>query len=372
MGRIKVLEVIDGGFLGGGQTNILSIIRNIDRNKFDVHVAAMGGGKFENEVNKCDIPFYAVELPKVLRHRFLKKLGEIQNRERFEIVHSHGGVGGFYGRLLRKHDGNIKSVHTIHGIHYLNSDNVLIRNVSKSIEQYLVQFTDRTVCENQTDFKTAIENKIADENKTVVINNGVNIFKFANLKKNLDLIKRFGLDEKNFIVGNVSRFDVQKNQSLIIQASYYLIKKFPEMRFILAGGGKLLKKMKDYAMDSNLENYVLFAGERENIEDYYSIFDIIVLPSLWEGMSIVLLESMASRLPIICSNIPCNLEVIKNNYSALTVNPHEADDLITKISILYNNKELREKLVQNALIEVTQYDEGEMTRKIEAVYQEAV
>ncbi len=369
MERIKVLEVIDTGNLGGGQAQILSILRHVDRNKFDISVAARGGNKFEDEVVKLGFRFFPVELPKLLRHRYLKQLQKIYNEYNFDIIHSHGGVAGFYGRLLKRHNQNISSVHTFHGINYINYDNFFVKNLSKTVEQYLVQFTDLTICVSDSDYKIAIENKIADADKTVVIKNGIDISRFANNPRNEKLKESLGLTKEHFVVGNVSKFSHQKNQRLIIQASYYLLKKYPEMRFVLVGDGPMLKKMKEYARESELDSYITFAGERTNITDYYSIFDIFALPSFWEGLPIVLLEAMAARVPVVCSNISSHLEIVKNNYSALTVNPYEADELISKVSMLYKNPELREKLVQNALIEVTQYDEGEMTKKIEGAYE---
>ena len=182
-------------------------------------------------------PFYPIELPKLLRTKYLKNLELIQEKEKFDIIHSHGGVAGFYGRILKKHHPEIRSVHTIHGIHYINSGNIFRRNVSKTIEQYLVQFTDRTICETHNDFLVAVKNKIAELSKTDIIPNGINISKFANLKKDRELINELGFTEDNFIIGNISRFDEQKNQKLILQAAYYLIRKYPNMRFVFVGSG---------------------------------------------------------------------------------------------------------------------------------------
>lgn len=368
MTKIKVLQLIDGGFLGGGQTNVLSISKNLDKKKFSVSVAAAGGGKFEDEVKKNNIPFHSIELPKLLRTKYLKNLESLYLGEKYDIIHSHGGVAGFYGRILKKHHTEIKSVHTIHGIHYINSRNLIRKNISKTIEQYLVQFTDKTICETHNDFLTAVKNKIADISKTDIIPNGVNISKFANLKKDNRLTNELGLNEQNFIIGNISRFDEQKNQKLILQTAYFLVRKYPQMRFVFVGSGNYLQQMKDLARDSNIEEFIVFAGEQEYLVPYYSIFDIFVFPTLWEGMPYVLLEAMASKLPIICSKIPNLLEVIKPDFSALVINPTDMDDLFRKISALYQSIELRNELAQNAMIESTQYDESEIIPKIENVY----
>ena len=372
MGKFKILQLIDGGFLGGGQTNVLSIAKNADKSLFDISIAASGEGKFEEEVDRNNITFYPIELPKLLRTKYLKKLEKLYDEQKFDLIHTHGGVAGFYGRILKKHHPEVKCVHTIHGIHYINSGNLFRKNVSKTIEQYLVQFTDRTICETHNDFLTAVKNRIADRTKTDIIPNGIDVSKFANLKKNSELISRLGFNADNFIIGNISRFDEQKNQQLILQAAYFLVRKYPQMRFVFVGSGKHLEQMRDLARDSKLEEYVVFAGEQENLVDFYSIFDIFVFPSLWEGMPYVLLEAMASRLPIICSRLPNLLEVVKSDYSAFTINPRDMDDLFRKISAMYQSKELREELAQNAMIESTQYDVSETVPKIEHVYNEVL
>ncbi|RPI17931.1 MAG: glycosyltransferase family 1 protein [Ignavibacteriae bacterium] len=371
MDKIKVLEIIDGGFLGGGQTNILSIIKGLDKEKYDVAVAAEGGGKFEKAVKESCIKFYPIKMPKVLRQRHFRHLEHLYDIKRFDIVHSHGGVAGFYGRLLKKHHRELKSVHTIHGIHYINN-RFWIKNISKTIEQYLVQFTDMTICVSLTDMKVAFENRIADSAKTVVIQNGINIPDYKYEGKNQKLMNELGLNENNFIIGNISRFDIQKNQKLLIQAAYYLSRNCPEMKFVLVGDGKCFKEMKEYAMEANLKDVVIFTGEREDKKDFYSIFDIFILPSLWEGLPYVLLEAMASRLPVICSNIPNHLEIVKNNYSAFLVNPFEMDELFQRVSVLYHNKDIRDKLAANAYEAVLQYDEKDMVRKIEKIYEEVL
>ena len=372
MAKIKVLQLIDGGFLGGGQTNVLSIAKNLPKGEFSVKIAARGGGKFEEASEAGGLEFLPIELPKLLRTRYLKNLQEIYDREKFDIIHSHGGVAGFYGRILKKHNPELKCVHSIHGIHYINSSNLFRKSISKTIEQYLVQFTNRTICETHNDYLTAVKNKIAGRTNTDIIPNAINTGAFANLKRDKNLLVKLGLSENNFIIGNISRFDEQKNQKLILQAAYFLVKKYPEIRFVFVGSGKSLQQMQDLARESNLDEFVIFTGEQSSLKEYYSIFDIFVFPTLWEGMPYVLLEAMASRLPIVCSRIPNLLEVIKPDQSALVINPYDMDDLFRKISALHQSFELREEIAQNAMIESTQYDESEIIPKIADVYREVL
>jgi glycosyltransferase involved in cell wall biosynthesis len=186
------------------------------------------------------------------------------------------------------------------------------------------------------------------------------------------MLKDSGLEQNNFVIGNISRFDIQKNQKLIIQAAYYLVKKYPEMRFVFVGAGDHLKRVMEYTRLAGLGKYIVFTGEKENIKDFYSIFDVFVLPSFWEGLPYVLLEAMASKLPIICSNLPGLNEVITDNHSALTVDPHNVDDLFNSITNLYNDEELRCKLMVNAHEAVQKFDEKKLVKDYENVYTEVM
>jgi glycosyltransferase involved in cell wall biosynthesis len=370
---IKVLELIDGGFIGGGQIHTLSLSKGLNKSLFNPVIAAMGGGVFEEIVKESGIPFKNIYQPKILRKKYLNPLLEFCKDEKFDILHSHGGVSGFYGRLVKKYYSEIKTVHSIHGIHYINTKNYFRKFVSQSIEQYLVKFTDYTICETNSDFRNAKKIKIINPDKTFIIPNGINLSKYNNLqRKNPDFLAKLNMKPEDFIIGNISRFDVQKNQNLIIKAASKLKNKYPDMKFILVGNGKLLEQSKILADELNLGDSLLFAGEQRNLLDYYSIFDIFVFPTFWEGMPYVLLEAMACRLPIICSNIPSLKEIIKDNYSALLFNPRSETELCEAIEKLYNDRNLMDEISLNAHEAVKNYSEYFTIKKIEEIYSEVL
>lgn len=368
---IKVLELIDGGFIGGGQIHTLSLSTGLNKSLFSPVIAAMGGGVFEEIVKDSGIPFKSIYQPKLLRKKYLNPLLEYCKEEKFDIIHSHGGVSGFYGRLVKKYYPDVKTVHSIHGIHYLNTKNYLRKFVSQSIEQYLVKFTDYSICETNSDFRNAKKLKIINPEKAFIIPNGINLSKYRNLKrKNPDFLTRLNLKPEDFIIGNISRFDVQKNQNLIIRTASKLTESYPDMKFILVGNGKLLEQSKNLAKELNLENNVLFTGEQLNLIDYYSVFDIFVFPTFWEGMPYVLLEAMACRLPVICSDIPSLKEIVKDNFSAVLIDPLSDSGLCEAIIKLHDDKKLMEDISLNAHEAVKNYSEYFTVKKIEEIYSE--
>lgn len=366
---IKVLELIDGGFIGGGQIHVLSLSKGLDKTVFSPCIAAMGGSRFEKLVTENGLPFKSIHQPKILRKKYLNPLIEFCKEEKFDILHSHGGVSGFYGRLVKKYYPEIKTVHTIHGIHYINTKNLLRKYVSLAIEQYLVKFTDHFVCETNSDFYSAGKIKIINPVNTSIIPNGIDLKKYCNLeRKKSSVLTELNISSEDFIIGNVSRFDEQKNQNLIIKAASLLKKEYPFIKFVLIGDGKLWEQSKKLASDLNLQSNILFTGEKRNLTDYYSLFDLFVFPTFWEGMPYVLLEAMACRLPIICSDIPSLKEVVKDNFSAVLFNPHSEKDLANSILKLYNDKNLLKEISSNAYESVKNYSEYFTVKKIEEIY----
>lgn len=365
---IKVLELIDGGFLGGGQTHILSLVGNLDPEKYDAVIAAAPKGEFKEEAFSRGFKFQNVYLTKLYKGKYLNAIDKIVKDNKIDIIHSHGGIAGMYARFYKKKFDNVKIVHTIHGIHYNRTGNFLRRVFSQSTEQHLVKYTDRFICVSDEDKKLAEKMKIIDPLKTEVIKNGINVERFTGKEKDPGLIERYNIKESDFIIGNISRFDYQKNQRQLIKVFSVLAQRIHDIKLLLVGDGKLFEECVNQAELEGVADKVIFTGEISNVEDYYPLIDIFVFPSLWEGLSITLIEAMASGRCIIASDIPANKELIKDNDTGLLYDVNDEESLYNRIQNAYIDKFDRERLSENASKEGLKYSEKEMAEKIEGVY----
>ncbi len=366
---IKVMHLIDGGFIGGGQMHTLSLCRNLSKEKFHSIVCAYPKGGFKEAVFASGFEFIDIELPKIFRTKYLSELERKVDRENVTILHAHGGVAGMYARFMKKnYICRAKVVHTLHGIHYIHSKNMLRKYGSLYIEQYLAGHSDAYICETESDFETAKRHKIIEPSSTTVINNGIETGKYARKSKDEHLMRQYGITKEDFIIGNVSRFDEQKNQKLLIKAMPEILSAMPESKLLLIGDGKLLEDSKRLAINLGVEERVIFTGERKDLEKFYPLMDIFALPSLWEGLSLTLLEAMASGRCILAGKIPSNSEVIEDGISGILFPPESKNDFLEKILMLFNDREMREKISENAGKTSLKYDEKEMTLKTEEVY----
>lgn len=365
---IRILELIDGGFIGGGQTHILSLVKCLNKEKFDPLITASGSGEFRQLAEKNGFRFEPAELPKFYRKKYLGRIDEIVKKYSIDIIHSHGGVAGMYARFYKKNFSNVKTLHTIHGIHYINSSNVFRKYFSLSVEQYLTQFTDRFICVSQSDRDLAEKLKIAEPSSTTVIYNGIDHDRFSIREKNKSLMIKYGIDEADTVIGNISRFDYQKNQRYILRNCDELLKKYSGLKILLAGDGKYLDECKKLAEGIEEKERIIFPGSVTNTEDHYSLFDAYVFPTLWEGLSISMIEAMSCGRCIIASDIPSNKELIEDGVSGYLFDVNDRSVFKEKIEKAVNSKAIRDKLSDNAFRKSKNFSEKIMTEKTEKEY----
>lgn len=366
---INVLELIDGGFIGGGQLQTLSLCRNLSTGLIKPVVCASPCGGFKELVLVNGYSFIDIKLPKIFRSKYLKELNRIIQSEKIDLVHAHGGVAGMYARFYKKkYKNNVKVLHTIHGIHYIHSKNIIRRKLSLYIEQYLANYSDAYICETNSDFKTATELRILNPSKTEVIHNGINLSKFTSRNTDDSIGKKLKISKSDFVVGNVSRFDEQKNQKLLVEILPVLIKQIPEVKLLLVGDGYLMESVKNLAVKHGVADKVIFAGARNDLYNIYPLINIFVFPSLWEGLSLTLLEALASGKNIIAGKIPSNTEIINDGVDGLLFDLNNKSELIEMIVALYNNNEKRLLLSENAVKSSERFDEKHMTKITEQLY----
>jgi glycosyltransferase involved in cell wall biosynthesis len=369
---IKVLHIVQGSNYSSGQTNAYSIARLADQSSIQIYLASLPYSLLHNSSNKHKFKFYPIILPKLLRQKHLKKVSLLIKEIQPDIIHSHDGTSGFYSRIYKKHNPGIKTIHSFHNFNLPYYESAILKNTAKTIQQYLIQFTDKFIFSCEQDSLQAFELKSAKPGKSAIIPKGIDISLYANAKKNHGLLYVLGLDDKNFLAGTVTDFEVSKNLKILIHAAYFVKQKFPFIKFLIVGDGKRMKYYSNYIRESGLTNTVFLTGAVEKIQDYYSLFDVYVNTSTRPGIPYTILEAMASRNAIVSSHLQSYETIIHDNENALTFDPGNVDDLFSKLQILYENPEMRQKLSQNALIDATQFDEYEMVKKTENIYREVV
>lgn len=121
-----------------------------------------------------------------------------------------------------------------------------------------------------------------------------------NLMKRNDLRRAWSLED-TWLIGTVGRLAAQKNQAYLIRLMPQIVKENPKAKLLIVGEGPLRDELSSIAIQLNVKDQVLFAGSQSDVQAYYSSFDVFALPSLYEGLSISLLEAQYNGLPCVTS-----------------------------------------------------------------------
>lgn len=345
MSRIRVLEMIDRPFLGGGQAIVLSLARNLDRDRFETSVCAAGGGPLEEEVRKAGIPFLPAPFGGKYSLGTTGRIARILRREKPDIVHTHGGIAGLYGRMAA-HQAGIKTVvHTIHGIHYLHYRNLLLRAASIDLERYCSKFTDAVVFVSEADLAAGRRLRLAKPGKLRLVRNGIDCAELQTEEfARRAAASRSALPPGSPLVGTIARLHRQKGVVYLLRAVAAILDGHPEGRVIVVGGGELEDDLLRETRALGLDRRFVLLGERGEAREFLAGLDVFVLPSLWEGLPIVLIEAAALGKPIVATSVDGTREIIADGETGLLVPAGDPEALAAAVRRLLDDPALAARL----------------------------
>jgi len=367
---VRVLEVVDKPFLGGGQKTVLLLAAGLDKKKFEVSVCSAGGGPLVRELERRGIEHLPVPLEKRLSLKPVRAVRRLIRDRSFDIVHTHGGVAGLFGRAAARGT-QAGVVHTLHGIHYLHYRSFFLRRAFIVLERWLSRSTDAVVCVSQADLDRAAALRLAPAGKLQLIKNGIDFKAGASRKKPGPLEKELGRKRPGFVVGTVARLHRQKGLAYFLRAVPEIVNAHPRTRIVVAGGGPLRRDLEEEAFRLGLGGAVFFLGERGDTPDILGFLDVFILPSLWEGLPYVLGEAAQAGSPIVATDIEGTREVIRDGVNGLLVPPADPAALAKAVNRLLGNPALRRRLAYAARKSVPEhFNLDRMLRLTGALYRE--
>ena len=241
---------------------------------------------------------------------------------------------------------------------YPNADDFLKSYVKNLYQQYYhmekkaVKESDKIVTLSEMRAREICDLYNIDKEKVTVIPPGINLQKFTTSKKDINLLKEFNIPKNSKILLTACRLSFEKNIDTLIKAFNKISKE--NVFLIIVGKGDQKWYLETLVKKLGLTKNVIFTGERKDIERFYSIADLFVLPSIYEGFGLVYLEAMASGVPCIGSKpdypkiIVGSNEVIDDGISGYLVNPYSINSLVEKIQRVLSDDNLKNKLGRNA------------------------
>jgi len=344
MEKLRVMEMIDKPSLGGGQTALLLLAENLDRSRFEVFVSSGGDGPLAEEARNKGIAYVPVSLGKRLSRGPLVEIAGVLKEKKIDILHTHGGIAGFYGRSAARRVRTPAVVHTLHGIHYLHYRNPLLRRLYVLLERRYSRSTDRLILVCQSDLRQARRHRLAPEEKMTVVLNGTDFRQELGADDIASKRSDLGWPSGQPVVGTVARLHRQKGVVNLLRAAPQILSTFPEIKIAVVGDGPQGGSLRREAQRLGLEGHLFFLGERKDAASVMALFDVFVLPSLWEGLPFVLVEAAALGKPIVATAVDGVPEILEDGKTGLLVPPKDPSALADAVIRLLKDKEEARRL----------------------------
>ncbi len=276
-----------------------------------------------------------------------RKLSALSKLHDYDLLHCHSGICGLVGYWWRKEFGK-PYVITSHGSIATSMEaGFLIRYLARLIEEFSVRNADAATFDGSNLLEDFVESTGIDRRKASYIPNAVD----PNLFSPRESVKSYrGIDPDSIYVLYVGRLVPGKGLSTLLDAFCMAWDRFPELSLMIVGEGPFLKRIKESLRSRAQKAGVSFFGAvpHNDLPEIYATSSMVVLPSISEGLSRVLLEAMACEKPVIATDIPANLSLIRNEVNGLVVPLGNVELLAEAILRLAKDKNLRRELGKEA------------------------
>lgn len=259
---------------------------------------------------------------------------------RIDIVHAHGYKADVYALAATR---GLAGVHRIATCHPWTETtySALARFYTLIDKAFLSRF-DRIVAVSEKLKGEILQQRISPE-RVSVIENGIDLHRFHVKKSRADLCREFGLPADRIIIGTIGRLVPEKGQHLLIEAAALLKDEFPTAYYLVIGDGQLLPALQQQAAQMNVTERFHFMGTSNRIPELLSVMDVFTLPSISEGLPMVILEAMAAKKPIIATNVGMISEVLMHGQAGIVISP-EAPALAAAIARLLRDSSEAQRL----------------------------
>lgn len=297
---IRVLYV-NGGFMDGGGISsvMMNYYLNMDRSNLQIDFMVHGNdkGKWDDTILSNGSKIYHVTPRSKNIFKNIREIKEVYANGQYDIVHSHADAGnGHILKYAKKYQIPVRISHS-HNTDYTISNKLRIlfnELTKKSIKKYA---TDLWACSEKAG------KWLYGGQEFEIIHNAIDINRFAFNPENRKKIRQqYGIGDDTLLVGMCGRFDTQKNQEYGLRAIAELITTANNVKLILVGDGWLRDKLTSLVKELDISDYVIFAGQVDNIEEYYSAMDVYIMPSLFEGFPVAAIEAQCNGLKCILSD----------------------------------------------------------------------
>jgi len=367
--RIKVLECIRQGKIGGGESHLLSLVENLDRTRFEPVALSFTDGPMIGRLREMKVENHVIHSEKPFDIRVWGRVKRYLREQQVDLVHAHGTRANS-NVLWAARSLGIPVIYTVHGWSFHPDQHPLVRRMRILGERYLVSRSSLNISVSASNQESG--KKYIPSFESVVINNGIDKNKFNPDRVYPDVRIELGIPAGAMLVLFIARFTAHKQPLVLLEAFARALPENPDLHLLMVGDGDQQATAVEMVKRKGLTDKVTFQSFRQDVPAVLAAADIFVLPSLWEGLPIGLLEAMAMGKAVIASEVDGTREIVRSGENGWMVSTDGLEDRLVEALVRLSKDPVQRAVLGAGAIETVsgQYNAAVMTRQIEQLYQQ--
>ncbi len=370
MGRTKVLHIIGGGEFGGAEQHLITLLRHVNPAEFELHAACFFSGPLAPLVVNEGFPAYVFPMQSKFDLSPVNEMASLIRREGFSIVHTHGVRANLVGRLAARRARVSRVVTTVHSVLDFDYPRYLDRLVNRMCENLTRRFTSRFIAVSEM-LREQLTREGIPRDRITTIYNGLELGQYNPLASGQGVREELGLNPEQTVAGIIARLHPVKGHDTLLKAMAEVVPDFPDLVLLVVGSGTERQRLERVTEGLGLKDRVIFTGFRSDIPEVIAALDFLVLPSLSEGLGLIVMEAMAMQKPVLATRVGGIPEVVTPGRDGLLVPPGDPEALARGIRTLAGDRELASRLAAAARKTIeTKFSAEKMGAETAALYQE--
>lgn len=324
--------------------------------------------ELKQKLQDMHVRCYQIDFARNIKHmgqnmRALRQVESLMKQNRYAFCHCHSPIGGVVARIAG-HRTKTKVIYTAHGFHFYQGAPLVNWLVYYPVEKVLSYWTDVLITINHEDYARA-KKKFHAKKTYYLPGIGIDLEKFhvGNAEDIEKKRQEMGLHPKDIFLLSVGELSGRKNHVVVIEAVNHLVQNYPQLKYFICGQGEKKQELQQLIRDYHLENHVKLLGFRTDVAELCQAADVFVFPSKQEGLPVALMEAMACGVPVVCSRIRGNTDLVEDEKCLFM--PDKAEQLERCIELKLKRKEKK-----NVYCKLGEYDLTNVLKKYGEIYAE--
>lgn len=397
---MKSIGIVITRMIPGGASKVVSQIIEAGADDYKITLFTGLEGIDDALINEIAKSCKVITIPSLIRNispfkdysAYRQLLCEFR-KDNFDVIHTHTSKAGFIGRLAAKSAHIATIIHSPHGTIYSSDSNIdgvpkfsLGRQLLRIAESYVGKVTTFLTTLSKNELEVCVNLKLSTPDNSVVIPNGVFFedFDISDEKRSkirfVAPIAQLNFEESDIVLLSVGRLSAEKGHSVLLKAFDLMVqkekhqnvidtdvsKKSPKVTLLLVGEGPEREELELQA--KKIDADIIFVGHSDDVIPYFWAADIFILPSLYEGFGIVILEAMAAGLPVLASAVGGIPEIINDDINGDLFPAGNSEVLSEQLIHLINSPHKRVNLGKNGKLRAKEFSLKKMLDKYFELY----